>query len=98
PLADVVIFCASRVTTHKDHPRSAMKGGRIEFYCTFGVRRVASHHGRRHKGASSKGSFLPHPTAITAILSPAKAAADLRVLSLGMLLLTVILIPLSRAV
>ena len=41
---------------------------------------------------------MPHRAAIAAILSPAKAAADLRVLSLGVLLLSVILIPLSRAV
>ncbi|MBD3834896.1 hypothetical protein [Brevundimonas sp. P7753] len=41
---------------------------------------------------------MSHRAAIAAILSPAKAAADLRVLSLGVLLLSVILIPLSRAV
>ena len=41
---------------------------------------------------------MSHRAAIAAIHTPAKAAADLRVLSLGVLLLSVILIPLSRAV
>jgi len=45
-----------------------------------------------------KGSPLSHRAAIAAIQTPAKAAADLRVLSLGVILLSVILIPLSRAV
>jgi len=68
------------------------------FSSTFRSRRVASQHGRRHKSAQLKGSPVSHRAAIAAILSPAKAAADLRVLSLGVLLLSVILIPLSRAV
>ncbi|WP_165906557.1 MULTISPECIES: hypothetical protein [Brevundimonas] len=41
---------------------------------------------------------MSHRAAIAAILSPAQAVADLRVLSLGVLLLSVILIPLSQAV
>jgi hypothetical protein len=45
-----------------------------------------------------KGFPLSHRAATAAILSPAKAAADLRLLSLGLLLLIVSLIPLSRAV
>jgi len=59
---------------------------------------VAPQHQGRHKGGSSKGLSLSHRAAIAAILSPAQAAADLRVLSLGVLLLSVILIPLSQAV
>jgi len=59
---------------------------------------VAPQHSRRHKSAQLKGFPLSHRAAIAAILRPAKAAADLRVLSLGVLLLSVILIPLSRAV
>ena len=59
---------------------------------------VASQYEAGHKGRQLKGSSVPHRAAIAAILSPAKAAADLRVLSQGVLLLSVILIPLSRAV
>ena len=65
---------------------------------TFLFRAVAPQHLARHKSASSKGLSLSHRAAIAAILSPAQAAADLRVLSLGVLLLSVILIPLSPAV
>jgi hypothetical protein len=68
------------------------------FYSTFQLVRVAPQHRGRHKSAQLKGSPVSHRAAIAAILSPAKAAADLRVLSLGVLLLSVILIPLSRAV
>jgi hypothetical protein len=67
-------------------------------YCTFLFRAVAPQHLARHKSASSKGLSLFHRAAIAAILSPAQAAADLRMLSLGVLLLSVILIPLSQAV
>jgi len=65
---------------------------------TFLFRAVAPQHLARHKSASSKGLSLSHRAAIAAILSPAQAAADLRMLSLGVLLLSVILIPLSQAV
>ncbi|MFK4059317.1 hypothetical protein [Brevundimonas sp. NPDC046655] len=68
------------------------------FYSTFGPLRVATQHRRLHKSGQLKGSPVSHRAATAAILSPAKAAADLRVLSLGVLLLSVILIPLSRAV
>jgi len=91
-------FCA---TLAKPSNRSASNGARhdpLHFYSIFGLTRVASQHGRRHKSAQLKGSSVSHRAAIAAILSPAKAAADLRVLSLGVLLLSVILIPLSRAV
>lgn len=73
-------------------------GALMHFYSTFELERVASQHRRRHKSVQLKGSSVSHRAAIAAILSPAKAAADLRVLSLGVLLLSVILIPLSRAV
>jgi hypothetical protein len=59
---------------------------------------VASQHKAGHRYRQLKGSSVSHRAAIAAIQSPAKAAADLRVLSLGVLLLSVILIPLSRAV
>jgi len=45
-----------------------------------------------------KGFALSHRAAIAAILSPVKAAPDLRVLAQTLLLLSVFLIPLSRAV
>jgi len=76
--------CTKRVVTH--------------FYSIFSASRVASQHGQGHKSGQLKGFPLPHRTVIAAIQSPAKAAADLRMLLLGALLLLVSLIPLSRAV
>ncbi|MBN9479998.1 MAG: hypothetical protein J0I52_07160 [Bordetella sp.] len=77
--------------------RSPMDSISAVLSSTFLFRAVAPQHLARHKSASSKGLSLSHRAVIAAILSPAQAAADLRMLSLGVLLLSVILIPLSRA-
>jgi hypothetical protein len=78
--------------------RSPMDSISAVLSSTFLFGTVAPQHLARHKSASSKGLSLSHRAAIAAILSPAQAAADLRMLSLGVLLLSVILIPLNQAV
>jgi len=67
------------------------------FLLHFSRRRLRRNIGRGIRAPVRKVFSLSHRAAIAAILSPAQAAADLRVLSLGVLLLSVILIPLSQA-
>jgi len=90
--------CTPIPPEHNNRALKHAQSAATHFYSTFRLDRVAPQHRRRHKSAQLKGFPLSHRAAIAAILSPAKAAADLRVLSLGVLLLSVILIPLSRAV
>ena len=90
--------CVRHASPKHGCAQTGLNGGAAHFSSTFRLNRVASQHVGRHKSAQLKGSSVSHRAAIAAIQSPAKAAADLRVLSLGVLLLSVILIPLSRAV
>lgn len=94
----LVKFCAHLSIWRYRPAVDGANGALMHFYSTITTGRVASQHGRRHKSGSFRGFPLSHRAAIAAILTPAKAAADLRLPALNLLLLTVFLIPLSRAV
>lgn len=73
-------------------------GANAKFYSTFVHYRVALQYEQRHKTPTTKVFLVPHRATIAVLPNPADAVGFTRVMASGLLITSVVLLPLNQAV